>query len=96
VTVLNFGTKPSKLSFLAAFTFMGVAILALFYSMGIYLYRSQAIRGRKAIKYHDAFGPTVLCIVLLVAIILNIWYEAGTRGFLSKYLPALWFDQVVL
>jgi hypothetical protein len=96
VTILNFGAKPSKFSFLAAFAFTAVAMLSLLYSVGIYLYRSQAIRARKAIKYHDSLGPTVLCIALFLAIILNMWYEAGTRGFLTKWAPGLWYDQPVV
>ncbi|KAI6717461.1 hypothetical protein JHW43_000117 [Diplocarpon mali] len=91
VTVLNFGEKPTRSSFIAAFAFTAVAILSLLYSVGIYLYRSQAIRGRRAIKYHDAFGPTVLCCTLFVAIVLNAWWEVGERGLWDKYAPVLWW-----
>ncbi|KAI9053804.1 hypothetical protein LZ554_002753 [Drepanopeziza brunnea f. sp. 'monogermtubi'] len=91
VTVLNFGDKPTRGSFLAAFAFTAVAILSLLYSVGIYLYRSQAIRKRRAIKYHDSFGPTVICAVLFVAVVLNVWWEAGERGLLDKFLPFLWW-----
>ncbi|PBP18392.1 VTC domain-containing protein, partial [Diplocarpon rosae] len=91
VTVLNFGDKPTRSSFIAAFAFTAVAILSLLYSVGIYLYRSQAIRGRRAIKYHDAFGPTVLCGTLFIAIVLNAWWEVGERGLWDKYAPGLWW-----
>ncbi|PBP19457.1 VTC domain-containing protein [Diplocarpon rosae] len=91
VTVLNFGDKPTRSSFIAAFAFTAVAILSLLYSVGIYLYRSQAIRSRRAIKYHDAFGPTVLCGTLFVAIVLNAWWEVGERGLWDKYAPGLWW-----
>ncbi|KAH7364743.1 VTC domain-containing protein [Rhexocercosporidium sp. MPI-PUGE-AT-0058] len=83
-TVLNFGAKPSKASFFAAFAFTIVAILSLLYSVGIYLYRSQAIRNRRAIKYHDSVGPTILCGTLFIAVVLNMWWEAAERGFLGK------------
>jgi hypothetical protein len=72
------------MSFLAAFAFTFVAMVALLYSVAIYLYRSSAIRNRRAIKYHDKYGPTALCAILFVAVILDLWYEAGTRGFLGE------------
>ena len=86
-TLLNFGAKPSRLSFLAAGLFSIVAILALLYSVGIYLYRSQSIRMRKAIKYHDSYGPTILCIALFIAVALNAIFELDARGYinLGKY-----------
>jgi hypothetical protein len=70
------------MSFIAAGSFSVVAILSLLYSVLIYLYRSQSIRQRKAIKYHDKYGPTVLCITLFVAVILNMVFELRDRGFI--------------
>ena len=81
-TLLNFGAKPTKVSFIAAGAFSIVAILSLLYSVGIYLYRSQSIRERKAIKYHDKFGPTVLCGCLFVAVVLNGVFELRDRNFI--------------
>jgi hypothetical protein len=82
VTLLNFGEKPSGLSFLAAGAFTVVAVVALLYSVGIYLWRATAIRKRRAIRYHDRWGPSVLCVALLVAVALNVWFEVKTRGIL--------------
>ncbi|KAG9242654.1 VTC domain-containing protein [Calycina marina] len=82
-TLLNFGSKPSRMSFIAAGSFSIVAILSLLYSVGIYLYRSQSIRDRKAIRYHDKFGPTVLCVALFIAVVLNSLFELSSRGFIS-------------
>lgn len=70
------------MSFVAAGVFSLVAILALIYSVGIYLYRSQAIRTRKAIKYHDKYGPTILCGALFIAVVLNAGFELRDRGFI--------------
>lgn len=81
VTLLNFGEKPSRLSFVAAAAFSVVAIVSLVYSMVIYLYRAQAIRERKAIRYHDRWGPSVLCGCVLVAMGLNIGFELRERGY---------------
>ena len=80
-TLLNFGAKPSRASFVAAGAFSVVAILSLLYSVGIYLYRSQSIRRRKAIKYHDKYGPTALCGVLFVAVSLNAVFELKQRNY---------------
>ena len=81
VTILNFGVKKSLSDFIGPFAFILVAMLSTAYAMGMYLYRSDAIRRRKVIKYHDRFGPTVLCLLFLVALVLNFWHEVETRGF---------------
>lgn len=80
--LLNFGAKPTKISFLASGIFSIVAIISLIYSVGIYLFRAKAIRERKAVKYHDKYGPTVLCIALFVAVLLNALFELSNRGFI--------------
>jgi hypothetical protein len=80
VTLLNFGSRPTMTAFLMAALYTIIAILCLGYSMGIYLYRSQAIRTRRAARYHDKWGPSVLCIALLVAVILNFGLELRERG----------------
>jgi hypothetical protein len=68
-------------SFVAAGVFSLVAILSLAYSVGIYLYRSNAIRTRRAIRYHDRYGPTILCAALFVAVVLNASFELRARGY---------------
>lgn len=81
-TLLNFGSKPTTASFVAAGAFSVVAVMALLYSVGIYLYRVKAIRSRKAIKYHDRLGPSVLCGALFVAVLLNFVFVVRDRGLL--------------
>ncbi|KAI1264297.1 SPX-domain-containing protein [Xylariaceae sp. FL1019] len=80
VTLLNFGEKPSGLSFAAAGVFTLLAILALCYSVGIYLYRSMGIRDRRVIKYYDRLGPTVLCVSLFIGVALNFAFEGKERS----------------
>jgi uncharacterized membrane protein YidH (DUF202 family) len=80
VTLLNFGDKPTRVSFIAAGAFTVVSILSLLYSAGNYLYRAKAIRARRAIKYHDKYGPTALCVTLFIAIALNFTFEGRQRG----------------
>ncbi|RDL29963.1 Uncharacterized protein BP5553_10590 [Venustampulla echinocandica] len=81
-TLLNFGAKSSGMSFLAAGSFSAVAVLALLYSVVIYLYRSRAIRTRQVIKYHDSIGPSTLCGALFVAVVLNLGFELKERGYI--------------
>ncbi|KAK3329746.1 VTC domain-containing protein [Apodospora peruviana] len=72
VTLLNFGTKQGSVAtFIAAAAFTLVAILGLCYSVGTYLYRSNAIRTRRVANYYDKWGPSALCASLFVAVALN-------------------------
>ncbi|PSR82723.1 VTC domain-containing protein [Coniella lustricola] len=78
-TLLNFGDKPTKISFIVSGVFTLVAILCLCYSVATYIYRSQSIRARKAAKFHDTWGPTFLCGSLIVAVGLNFAFEGRER-----------------
>ena len=81
-TLLNFGSKPNSLSFVVASAFTLLAVLSLAYSVGIYFYRSKAIRTRRAsARYYDRYGPTVLCGALAIAIALNFAFEGRSRDF---------------
>jgi len=79
VTLLNFGAKPTRMSFFVAGTFTLLAILSLCYSVGVYLYRSGAIRSRRVAKYYDRWGPTGLCLALFVAVGINFAFEGRQR-----------------
>ncbi|CAK7230870.1 vacuolar transporter chaperone [Sporothrix bragantina] len=79
-TLLNFGSKPNSISFVVASVFTLLAVLSLAYSVGIYFYRSKAIRTRRAsAQFYDRFGPSVLCGALLIAIALNFAFEGRSR-----------------
>ncbi|CAK7567449.1 MAG: vacuolar transporter chaperone [Sporothrix epigloea] len=79
-TLLNFGSKPNSISFVVATAFTLLAVLSLAYSVGIYFYRSKAIRTRRAsAKFYDCYGPTVLCVALLITIALNFGFEGRSR-----------------
>ncbi|KAK3694306.1 VTC domain-containing protein [Podospora appendiculata] len=80
VTLLNFSTRNGDVtSFVAAAAFTFLAVLSLLYSVGIYLYRSNAIRTRRAAKYYDKWGPTALCAAMFVAVVLNFASEGRSR-----------------
>ena len=76
-TLLNFG---DSLSIAAAWAFTIVACLALFYSMGLYMWRVKMIRSRRAVTYHDKIGPTALCIGLAAAVGVSFGVRWGGGG----------------
>ncbi|KAF4123987.1 SPX domain-containing protein involved in vacuolar polyphosphate accumulation [Geosmithia morbida] len=78
-TLLNFGQYPSRTAFFVSGVFTFLAILSLAYSVVIYLYRSQAIRNRKAARYYDKWGPSVLCVSLLIAVAIDFAFEGRER-----------------
>ncbi|KAH8153368.1 uncharacterized protein LAJ45_02180 [Morchella importuna] len=73
-TLLNFG---DRLSLYSAWGFTVVAVVALLYSMGLYLWRVDKISKRRAVRYHDKYGPTGLCFLLFIAVALNFYFRYG-------------------
>ncbi|KAH7034827.1 VTC domain-containing protein [Microdochium trichocladiopsis] len=80
VTLLNFGTKPTTASLVISGVFTLLAISALCYSVGIYLYRSRAIRERRVVKFYDRYGTTALCLAVVCGIVLNFAFEGRERN----------------
>jgi hypothetical protein len=76
-TLLNFGDKISVYS---AIAFTVVATVAIVYSLVLYLWRVQKTRQRRAVVYHDKWGPSVLCIMLLAAVMVNVGLRFGGGG----------------
>lgn len=80
VTLLNFGTKPTTSSLIVSGVFTLLAVSALCYSVGTYLYRSKAIRERRAVKFYDRYGTTALCLAVFCGIVLNFVFEGRERS----------------
>ncbi|KAI9803774.1 MAG: hypothetical protein M1825_001654 [Sarcosagium campestre] len=80
-TLLNFGDGVSVAS---AWAFTGVACASLLYSMCLYLWRVDKIRKRRAVRYHDAIGPTLLCIGLGVAVLINFVFRVEQDGWFQS------------
>ncbi|KOS16928.1 Vacuolar transporter chaperone 4 [Escovopsis weberi] len=80
-TLLNFGDHPTPTSFWVAGIFTFLAIFSLMYSVGMYLYRSSMIRERKAARYYDKWGPSILCAALFGAAAVNFAYEGSERKY---------------
>ncbi|KAF9782361.1 hypothetical protein BJ322DRAFT_1009529 [Thelephora terrestris] len=68
VGLLNFGDKVGKIS---ASMFSIVAIGVMLYALFTYHWRAAAIRRGGKQQYDDRIGPTILCIALLIAIVIN-------------------------
>ncbi|KAK3697722.1 vacuolar transporter chaperone [Vermiconidia calcicola] len=76
-TLLNFGDAVALASALA---FTIVAGIALLYSMGLFLWRVDKIKKRRAVNYHDKWGPSVLCFGLVVAVAVSFGYRIAKGG----------------
>jgi uncharacterized membrane protein YidH (DUF202 family) len=68
VGLLNFGDRIGQIS-AGLFTF--VAMAAMIYALVTFHWRANTIRKRGAGGFDDRFGPTVLTIALLAAVIVN-------------------------
>lgn len=66
--MLNFGDRAAKIS---AFLFTGVSVLTLLYALRTYHWRAKSIRQRGQAGFDDRFGPTILALLLLVAVVAN-------------------------
>ncbi|TFK33216.1 VTC domain-containing protein [Crucibulum laeve] len=72
-TLLNFIPADDPRGLISAAFFTFVALLAIAYSAGIFVYRSYKLRERHAEGlYYDKYGPTALCITLFLALATNI------------------------
>ena len=72
--LLNFGDAVARA---AAWGFTVLACASLIYSLGLYLWRVRMIRRRRAVRYHDWLGPSVLCVGLLGAVAVNFGLRFG-------------------
>ncbi|GLB40341.1 putative VTC domain containing protein [Lyophyllum shimeji] len=78
-TLLNFVSPDDDRGLIVAAFFTFTALLAIAYSVGIFVYRSHKLRERHAEGlYYDKYGPTILCFVLFLGLATNIglrWSE---------------------
>jgi uncharacterized membrane protein YidH (DUF202 family) len=67
-TLLNFTSPKDERGLISAFFFTFVALFAIAYSCGVFVYRAYRLRHHRASGlYYDKWGPTVLCFALLAA-----------------------------
>jgi uncharacterized membrane protein YidH (DUF202 family) len=68
IGLLNFGDQVGRIS-AGLFTF--VAMATMIYALFTYHWRARSIRQRGQGGFDDRFGPTVLAIMLLAAVVVN-------------------------
>ena len=83
--LLNFGADSvhphkARIALYSAWSFTVAAILCLVYSLTIYLWRIGKIKKRRAVRYHDKWGPTALCCLLGISVALNMFFNLVKRG----------------
>ncbi|GAA5949801.1 hypothetical protein JCM21900_004204 [Sporobolomyces salmonicolor] len=71
IGILSFSDPHDDVALAAAASFTTVALLAILYTAYTYVWRVASIRARRAVSYHDRIGPSALCGVLLLAVIVN-------------------------
>lgn len=72
IGLLNFIPVDDPVGIFSAGCFTVTALLAIVYSGGMYVYRIKKLRKRRAIDYHDKYGPTALCVALLTSVLANL------------------------
>ncbi|KAJ5894963.1 Vacuolar transporter chaperone 1 [Penicillium taxi] len=68
VGLLNFGDRIGRIS---AVLFTLIAMAAMIYAVFTFHWRAQSIRRRGQSGFDDRFGPTVLAVALLCAVVVN-------------------------
>ncbi|KAJ5610815.1 Vacuolar transporter chaperon Vtc1 [Penicillium lagena] len=68
VGLLNFGDRIGRIS---AALFTVIAMAAMIYALITFHWRAQSIRRRGQSGIDDRFGPTILALALLAAVIVN-------------------------
>lgn len=72
IALINFIGPDDTVGIVAASCFTFTALLATAYSGGMFAYRVLRIRDRRAIDYHDKYGPTILTVVLIASVLINL------------------------
>lgn len=70
-TLLNFAADTTSALLYASLGFTITAVASLFYAAGLYLWRVKMMRARRAVGYHEKYGPTILCVLMVIAVAVN-------------------------
>ncbi|KAI9307189.1 vacuolar transporter chaperone 1 [Cunninghamella echinulata] len=76
IGLLNFGDRIGRMS---AVLFTVIAMGVMLYALYTFHWRANKIRNRESASYDDRFGPTVLCILMLAAVITNFYLRLGDK-----------------
>jgi uncharacterized membrane protein YidH (DUF202 family) len=74
------GNPGFPLTMVSATAFTIIAIIALLYSLGLYLWRVDRISKRMSVNYHDWLGPSGLCLGLFGATLLSFGFRVWGWG----------------
>ncbi|KAH8555202.1 hypothetical protein BGW37DRAFT_419777 [Umbelopsis sp. PMI_123] len=74
LNLLNFGDNVSRVS---GAVFIAIATLLAIYAQIRYQYRGWQLRNHSTKRYDDIWGPAVLCILLVGALVLNFYLRFG-------------------
>lgn len=77
IGLLNFG---DKITVTAASFLVSVTMMVMLYSLGTYLWRVKKIRRRESGPYEDRYGPTFICILLLISVTINFWLRLHEKS----------------
>jgi hypothetical protein len=72
IALINFIESNDTVGIVASACFTFTALLAIAYSGVMYALRIIRIRKRLAVDYHDPYGPTLLCVTLIGAVLVNL------------------------
>lgn len=72
ITLLNFVQPDDTVGMISAGCFTITALIAIAYAGGMYAYRILKLRKRRAINYHDPYGPTALTVALFASVLVNL------------------------
>ncbi|QKX56121.1 uncharacterized protein TRUGW13939_03221 [Talaromyces rugulosus] len=77
IGLLNFGDRVGRIS---AGLFTIIAMAAMIYALFTFHWRAQSIRKRGQSGFDDRFGPSVLAVALLAAVIVNFILRIRESG----------------
>ncbi|KAG0174288.1 vacuolar transporter chaperone [Apophysomyces sp. BC1034] len=76
LNLLNMGDYISRI---IGAVFIIISSLLSFYALGRFQIRAWQLRtGRNIIRYDDVYGPTVLCVLMVTALLVNFYLRAPT------------------
>lgn len=75
VTIMNFVPEDDAAGLAAGISFTIIALISICYALATFMWRAIMIRNRRAVAYDDRYGPTFLCILLLLAVVINIIFR---------------------
>jgi uncharacterized membrane protein YidH (DUF202 family) len=70
LNLLNFGDKTSRI---CGAMFLLIAMLLSLYALVRFQCRARMLRKQLEGRYDDVYGPVVLCILIVGALIINFW-----------------------